>query len=52
MSRYETFNILAKAKIQTLVTMTKEYHPDWTNKEIEKFLQGAIESTIKKEASS
>lgn len=45
------FNIVAEAKIRTLVAMTKKYHPDWGNKQIEDFLKDAIEYAVKKELS-
>lgn len=43
------FNIVVEAKTRALVLITKKYHPDWSNKQISEFLQGAIEYAVKKE---
>jgi len=41
------FNIVCEAKVLTLVDMTKKFHPDWSNEEIKKFLQNAVEYAVK-----
>ena len=46
------FNIMVEAKTRALVAMTKKIHSDWTNEEIERFLKGAIEYAVKKEATT
>lgn len=49
MSVIYAFNIVMEAKTRTLVIMVRRYHPDWSNKQILEFLQGAIEYALKKE---
>lgn len=49
MSGIYAFNIVMEAKTRTLVIMIRKHHPDWSNKEILEFLQGAIEYALKKE---
>jgi hypothetical protein len=49
MSGIYAFNIVMEAKTRTLVIMCKTHHPDWSNKQILEFLQGAIEYSVKKE---
>lgn len=43
------FNIVVEVKTRALVLISKKYHPDWSNKQILEFLQGAIEYALQKE---
>lgn len=43
------FNIIAEAKARTLVAMTKKYHPDWSNEEIEDHLKRLVGYAVEKE---
>jgi hypothetical protein len=38
-SQIYAFNIIAEAKMRTLVDMTKKYHPDWSIEEIKDHLE-------------
>ena len=43
------FNIAAEAKVRALVVMTKKYHPDWTNEQIEDHLKRLVGYAVEKE---
>lgn len=42
------FNIIAEAKVQTLVILTRKVHPDWTLKQTEDFLERLLKHVIKR----
>ena len=42
------FNILAEAKMRTLILMAKKVHPDWTIKEIKDHLERLLAYCIEK----
>lgn len=42
------FNILAEAKIQALVIMTKKCHPSWNNDQVKDFLSNLLKYSIEK----
>lgn len=43
------FDIIAEAKMHTLVVMCKKYHPDLSIEEVENHLKDLLEYVIKKE---
>ena len=48
MSVYE-FNIVAEAKVRTLVLLTRKYYPDYTIDQIEDHLKRLIGYAVEKE---
>ena len=43
------FNIVAEAKVRTLVKMAAKVHPDWDAEEIEDFLKRLVGYAVEKE---